>query len=95
MTYLTKVTSKGQITLPVQVRKSLKIVPGQRVRVSYSRNGKAVVEPLVDVEELRKKTQEHFKKMGFTPEKLRKMAEICQNGDGITLHVKEKYGRSR
>jgi len=29
------------------------------------------------------------------PEKLRKMAEIYQNGDGITLHVKEKYGRSR
>lgn len=93
MTYLTKVTSKGQITLPAQVRKKLDIVSGQRVKISYDHSGKAVVEPLVDFKDLARKTQEHLKKMGFTPEKLREMAENYQSGDGISAHVLEKYGK--
>ena len=40
-----KITSKGQITLPLEVRKALKVRPGDRVSFRTARDGRIVVEP--------------------------------------------------
>ena len=93
MTYFSSVTSKGTITVPAKVRKQLGIKPGMMVTIEVNKKGNAEIMRPLDINELRKKNQEHFKKMGFTPEKLRKMAEGYQNGDGWTAHVLEKYGK--
>ncbi len=93
MTYSSKITTKGQVTIPVQLRRRLNIKSGQRITFALNKKGNAEIMQQVDVHELRRQTQVHLNKMGFTPEKLHKMAENYRNGDGITLHVKEKYGR--
>ncbi|MDR0284711.1 MAG: AbrB/MazE/SpoVT family DNA-binding domain-containing protein [Propionibacteriaceae bacterium] len=51
MTYAT-VTSKGQVTLPVELRRALGIVPGQTVGFTVG-EGRAVMEPAGDVETVR------------------------------------------
>lgn len=39
------ITSKGQITLPVEVRRALGLRPGDRVSFRTARDGSVVVEP--------------------------------------------------
>ena len=46
------VTSKGQVTLPVEIRRSLGIEPGQTIGFRLT-GGKAVLEPAGDVEVVR------------------------------------------
>lgn len=40
-----KITAKGQITLPVEVRRALKVRPGDRVSFRTARDGTVTVEP--------------------------------------------------
>jgi len=46
------VTSKGQVTLPVELRRALGIEPGQTVGFRHE-GGKTVLEPAGDVQEVR------------------------------------------
>lgn len=39
------ITSKGQITLPVEVRRTLGLRPGDRVSFRTARDGSVIVEP--------------------------------------------------
>ncbi len=39
------ITSKGQITLPIEVRRELRLRPGDRVSFRTARDGSVVVEP--------------------------------------------------
>ena len=39
------VTSKGQITIPIEVRKKLGIKPGDRVRFIEGENGEVILKP--------------------------------------------------
>lgn len=41
-----KLTSEGRITLPVEVRRALKMKPGDRVFFRTSRDGTVILEPL-------------------------------------------------
>ncbi len=43
---ITKVTSKGQITLPASVRKELKIGTGDRLDIEVTPNGKVLGRPV-------------------------------------------------
>lgn len=94
MSYFTTITSKGQITLPAEVRRKLHISAGQRLKISL-RDNEVVVEPPEDLMVVREQTQAYLKSKGFTSKKLRQMAEDYQNGDGMTAYVKEKYGPSK
>ncbi len=48
------VTSKGQTTIPGEIRRHLKLKPGDRVEFVVQRDGKVVLVPAtVDVSELR------------------------------------------
>ncbi|MBI3181052.1 MAG: type II toxin-antitoxin system PrlF family antitoxin [Myxococcales bacterium] len=39
------ITSKGQITLPIEVRRALRLRPGDRVSFRMAKDGSVVVEP--------------------------------------------------
>jgi antitoxin PrlF len=41
-----KVTSKGQVTLPKEIRDHLKIAPGHRIDFVVKRSGEVAVKPL-------------------------------------------------
>lgn len=45
MGYNAKVTSKGQITLPADMRKAMNLQPGDRVTFSLDTDGRYYVEP--------------------------------------------------
>ena len=93
MTYYSTMTSKGQITLPADVRQKLNIKPGQRVAINVNKRGEAVIEPQVDLEDLRRRTREELAAQGTSLDELRKRLEHYQNGDGIAAAVREEYGK--
>ena len=48
----TTLTSKGQITLPKEVREQLGLKPGDRVEIYVDHDGRAVIERTLKLEEL-------------------------------------------
>jgi len=48
----TTLTSKGQITLPKEVREQLGLKPGDRVEIYVDQDGRAVIERTLSLEEL-------------------------------------------
>jgi AbrB family looped-hinge helix DNA binding protein len=92
MTYYSTVTSKGQITLPAKVRKDMNLIAGQKVSITLGNQGQVNISIPASLDEVRAKLQANLKELGFTPTRLRKMAEEYKSGDGMTTHVKEKYG---
>ena len=93
MTYFTTVTSKGQITLPVEFRRAMKVKSGQKLSIKFVDNS-VVVSQVANAEDIRERTKQHLNKMGYTPEKLQEMAQNYQNGDGLAAYAQEKYGKS-
>ena len=95
MTYFSTITSKGQVTLPVELRRSLKIKAGQQVNFSLNDQQQIVITPAPTLEQIQKNIAAHFKKVGLTEKRLRHLANTYKNGDGHAAHIEEKYGRSR
>lgn len=93
MTYYSTVTSKGQMTLPADIRAKLHVKPGQRVAIRMNERGEAVIEPAMTVQELRQKAYDSLARRGITADQVREMAEGYQSGDGMTAAVSEKYGQ--
>lgn len=96
MDYIATISSKGQITLPARLRRSLQVNPGDRIK--FAQKGKHYVVEADDYEqrlaELRASVNAELASKGFTPEALRAMAQDYQNGSGLSAHVKEKYAKS-
>lgn len=59
-----KVSNKGMISIPAEIRKKHNIVDGQYVLVSEDEDGNIILEPVKTIEEIRKNapTTEEFKK---------------------------------
>lgn len=93
MTYYSTVTSKGQMTLPADIRAQLHIETGQKVAIRMNDRGEAVIEPAMSLQELRKKAYTSLAERGVTAEQVREMALGYRNGDGMAAAVKEKYGQ--
>jgi antitoxin PrlF len=47
------VTSKGQITIPVEVREALKLKPGEKVKFFSGENGEFIVRRVGSIQDLR------------------------------------------
>lgn len=76
MNYTTTVTSKGTITLPSQIRKAFRIMPGRKLTVSVNDNGEIVVKlgtTFEEFEELRKQIVAKIpkEKLGLTGKALK------------------------
>ena len=50
--YLAKITAKGQMTLPIEVRKALGVEPGDHVRIAAMEGGGFVMRPVPRAAEL-------------------------------------------
>lgn len=69
MTYQTTMTSKGQVTIPADIRRKLGLKPGQSIQFEF-RGDEAVVKAQTwqaDLDKLQKKLATHMKKHGITP----------------------------
>ena len=44
MSYSTTLTSKGQVTIPVEIRRKLGLKPGERVLFNIGKNSQVVIE---------------------------------------------------
>lgn len=93
MMYYSTITSKGQMTLPADIREKLHIKPGQRVAIRLNDRGEAVIEPTLSLQELRSKTYASLKERGITEAQVREMALGYEAGDGLAAAVEEKYGQ--
>ena len=93
MTYFSTITSKGQVTLPVALRRSLQIKPGQQVNFSLNDKHEIVITAAPTLEDIHQNLAAHFEKIGLTDAKLRSLAANYKNGDGQAAQVTEKYGR--
>lgn len=51
MNYRSTITSKGTITLAAPLRKALKMMPGQEVKQSLTKDNKIVIEPSTTIED--------------------------------------------
>lgn len=91
MKHYTTMTTKGQITIPANIRQQWQIKAGQKVQISIQADGSAVVEPLVNHQELRRKTSQHLSEHGFTSQRLRSLAQQYQSGQGMARHIEERY----
>ena len=64
-----KVMSKGQITLPIDIRKSMGLTTGDRVALIYENNRVIMVNPAIyAMETLQKEMEGEFEKAGINSE---------------------------
>lgn len=53
--------------MPVKIRQQLGIKPGMRVAIEVNKKGNAVIEPILDIEELRRRNQEFMRRNRVGP----------------------------
>lgn len=92
MTYIATISSKGQITLPAEIRRELKLRPGDKITIVKRANMAEIKPSTYDQElaELRKQAEAIMKKngtWGMPWEEVRKRAEEAR-----TEYYREKYG---
>ncbi len=80
MVYYSKITSKGQITIPKEILNKHKLMHAQMVTISETDNIVTIEFP-PSIDEIREQLQSNLKLVGFTKRKLREMAEAQQNGN--------------
>lgn len=87
MKYRSRLTSKGTTTIPVAIRKQLRLKPGMYVTFALDRQtGEYSIQRSRTIEEVRTMNQELLKKLGTWD-------KPYKSGDGFTAHVLEKYGK--
>jgi antitoxin PrlF len=79
-----KVTSKGQITLPKEARDQLNIKPGDKVRIFIDPYGHLAILPVIPVSALR----------GLLKSKRRRPPTIEEMDEAIREGVAERYRRA-
>jgi len=73
-----KVMSKGQITLPVDMRRSLGLSTGDRVALIYENNRIVMMNPAIHaLEEFQKAMEGEAEKVGLTSEE--DIMELCRD----------------
>jgi bifunctional DNA-binding transcriptional regulator/antitoxin component of YhaV-PrlF toxin-antitoxin module len=78
-------TEKGQITVPVEMRRALHFEPGKKLSISIQGEHIFISKP-VDIAEVRKELQEQMVQKGTDK-------QTVGSGDGWTANVREKHGR--
>ncbi|MDR2662276.1 MAG: AbrB/MazE/SpoVT family DNA-binding domain-containing protein [Treponema sp.] len=77
------VTEKGQITLPVEMRRALKLEPGKKLSIILQGQSISISKP-ADIGEVRELLQKQMTKQGT-------QKKPVQSGDGWTAHVRGAY----
>jgi AbrB family looped-hinge helix DNA binding protein len=83
MVKYTSMTEKGQITIPAEIRRALKLEKG-KLNITLQ-DEKILISKPVDIEEVRRELREQMVLKGT--EKV-----AVRSGDGWAAHVREKHG---
>lgn len=92
MTYASVITSKGTITIPAGLRKSLGLVEGARVAIEQGVDGQVIVKRMPDLDELRARNRAHLQRVGLTAELDAGQVNGQANDQGFVAYIHEKYG---
>jgi AbrB family looped-hinge helix DNA binding protein len=84
MRYVT-MTEKGQITVPVEIRRSLGLIPGKKLNISQN-GDEIVIQKPVALEEVRQLLKAEMKGKGTSGVK-------TESGAGWTAQVEERFGK--
>jgi AbrB family looped-hinge helix DNA binding protein len=84
MSYVT-MTVKGQITVPVEIRRSLGLVPGKKLNISLKGDDIVIQKPET-IEAVRERLQAEMKARGTGAVK-------TKNGSGWEVHVEERFNQ--
>ncbi|MDR3070673.1 MAG: AbrB/MazE/SpoVT family DNA-binding domain-containing protein [Propionibacteriaceae bacterium] len=84
MTHTSTITSKGQVTIPAEIRREFGFNPGQLVTFRVE-EGNVLIEPPPRLEEVRARLQSEMKRKGT-------WGIPYTSGDGWKAAVREKYG---
>jgi AbrB family looped-hinge helix DNA binding protein len=84
MRYVT-MTEKGQITVPVEIRRSLGLMPGKKLNISQNGDEIVIQKPAV-LEEVRQLLKAEMKGKGTSGVK-------TESGSGWAAHVEERFGK--
>lgn len=80
------VTSKGQVTLPVQMRTKLRLIPGSKIEFEEQSNGDFLV---------RRKTSDIRDLRGILKDKTDVVLSVEEMDDAIAAAAVERFDRSR
>ncbi|WP_297004415.1 AbrB/MazE/SpoVT family DNA-binding domain-containing protein [uncultured Corynebacterium sp.] len=86
MTMYTTITSKGQITLPAQVRHALHLKPGQKVSVNIE-DGRIIVDAPPEIEDTRAQLRAEAIRQGT-------WGTAPVSGDGWQAQAEARHGES-
>jgi AbrB family looped-hinge helix DNA binding protein len=84
MSYVT-MTAKGQITVPVEIRRSLELLPGKKLNISLNGNTIVIQKPAA-VEAVRQRLRAEMKGQGTDTVK-------TKTGAGWEAHVEERFAQ--
>ncbi len=79
---LATITSKGQVTIPKDIRESLKLHAGDKIEILVTANGEAIIRPVS------KKVDEIFCKLHKSG---RKAVSVDSMNDAIEERMKDKF----
>jgi AbrB family looped-hinge helix DNA binding protein len=85
MSYVT-MTVKGQITVPVEIRRSLGLVPGKKLNIFLQGDNIMIQKPAA-VEAVRQRLQTEMKRQGTGTVK-------TESGSGWEAHVEDRFAQS-
>ena len=80
---LATLTTKGQVTIPKQIRETLKLHAGDKIEFTVTKNREAVIRPIS------KKVDDIFSKL-YRP--TRKIVSVKSMNDAIKNRMKDKLG---
>jgi AbrB family looped-hinge helix DNA binding protein len=84
MSYVT-MTTKGQITVPVEIRRAMGLVPGKKLNISLKGDDIVIQKP-VSVESVRKRIRVEMEEQGTGMVK-------TKSGSGWTAHVEDRFAQ--
>jgi AbrB family looped-hinge helix DNA binding protein len=84
MSYVT-MTVKGQITVPVEIRRSLGLKPGKKLSISLNGDDIVIQKPAA-LEEVRHLLKAEMSRQGTTTVK-------TESGAGWTAHVEDRFAK--
>jgi AbrB family looped-hinge helix DNA binding protein len=85
MRYVT-MTEKGQITVPVEIRRSLGLLPGKKLNISLNGDDIVIQKPAA-LEEVRQRLKAEMNGKGTSRVK-------TESGAGWTAHVEDRFVQS-
>lgn len=100
MTYSTNLTSKGQVTVPVSIRRRLGLKPGEPVRFRVTTNNQVVIEKnnwKEELNDLHQQVASQLAKQNITPKSVKELDQLIDQSaqQAVTEEWEKDKGTAR